>query len=63
MATKTPQTPKSADAPSKAKIAITPALVAEHGFKGDEYARVLEILGREPSIVELGIFSVMWREH
>ena len=63
MATKTPQTPKSADAPSKAKIAITPALVAEHGFKGDEYSRVLEILGREPSIVELGIFSVMWSEH
>ncbi|MEZ5925325.1 MAG: phosphoribosylformylglycinamidine synthase subunit PurL [Hyphomicrobiaceae bacterium] len=45
------------------RIAITPELIAEHGFKGDEYERVLEILGREPSIVELGIFSVMWSEH
>ncbi len=45
------------------KFTITPALVAEHGFKGDEYSHVLSILGREPSIVELGIFSVMWSEH
>ena len=42
---------------------ITPQLVAEHGFKGDEYERLLGILGREPSITELGIFSVMWSEH
>ena len=43
--------------------AITPEIVAEHGFKGDEYERLLGILGREPSITELGIFSVMWSEH
>jgi phosphoribosylformylglycinamidine synthase len=42
---------------------ITPELVAEHGFKGDEYERLLSILGREPSLLELGIFSVMWSEH
>ncbi|MFT3730424.1 MAG: phosphoribosylformylglycinamidine synthase subunit PurL [Hyphomicrobium sp.] len=42
---------------------ITPEIVAEHGLKPDEYARLLEILGREPSICELGIFSVMWSEH
>ena len=48
---------------AKAPIKITPQLVAEHGFKGDEYERLLEILGREPSITELGIFSVMWSEH
>jgi phosphoribosylformylglycinamidine synthase len=42
---------------------ITPALVAEHGFKGDEYERLVQILGREPSLLELGIFSVMWSEH
>jgi len=48
------------DAP---KPAITPELVAEHGLKGDEYARLLKILGREPSLTELGIFSVMWSEH
>ena len=42
---------------------ITPQMVAEHGFKGDEYPRLLEILGREPTLLELGIFSVMWSEH
>ncbi len=42
---------------------ITPELVAEHGLKPDEYERLLDILGREPSITELGIFSVMWSEH
>jgi phosphoribosylformylglycinamidine synthase II len=42
---------------------ITPDVIAQHGFKGDEYSRLLEILGREPSFLELGIFSVMWSEH
>ena len=42
---------------------ITPEMVAAHGFKGDEYPRLLGILGREPSFLELGIFSVMWSEH
>jgi phosphoribosylformylglycinamidine synthase II len=42
---------------------ITPQIVAEHGLKPDEYQRLLEILGREPSLTELGIFSVMWSEH
>ncbi len=42
---------------------ITPALVAEHGLTVEEYATVLDILGREPSLTELGIFSVMWSEH
>ncbi|MFV0366837.1 MAG: phosphoribosylformylglycinamidine synthase subunit PurL [Hyphomicrobiaceae bacterium] len=50
-------------ASSPAKPAITPELVAEHGFKGDEYEKLLEILGREPTLTELGIFSVMWSEH
>src|SRR6187397_3071175 len=43
--------------------AITPDLVAEHGLKPDEYQRVLDLIGREPSITELGIFSAMWNEH
>ncbi|WP_242096256.1 phosphoribosylformylglycinamidine synthase subunit PurL [Sphingomonas sp. CROZ-RG-20F-R02-07] len=43
--------------------AITPQIVAEHGLSPDEYARVLNALGREPNLVELGIFSVMWSEH
>jgi phosphoribosylformylglycinamidine synthase subunit PurL len=42
---------------------ITPEVVAAHGFKGDEYDRLLGILGREPTFLELGIFSVMWSEH
>ena len=42
---------------------ISPEVIAAHGFKGDEYPRLLEILGRAPSMLELGIFSVMWSEH
>ena len=42
---------------------ITPEIVAEHGLKPAEYAKVLEILGRQPNLTELGIFSVMWSEH
>ncbi len=45
-------------APERAK-----QLGAEFGLKGDEYDRVLAILGRTPSLTELGIFSVMWSEH
>ena len=36
---------------------------AAHSLTGDEYRRVVDILGREPSLTELGIFSVMWSEH
>ena len=42
---------------------ITPEIVESHGLSPDEYARVLHALGREPNLVELGIFSVMWSEH
>ncbi|MEK9683892.1 MAG: phosphoribosylformylglycinamidine synthase subunit PurL [Rhodospirillaceae bacterium] len=42
---------------------ITPDLVSEHGITEEEYSTLLEIMGREPNIVELGIFSVMWSEH
>src|SRR5918912_670580 len=43
--------------------AITPEVVREHGITPEEYQRILDRLGREPSITELGIFSVMWSEH
>src|SRR3546814_18984821 len=43
--------------------AITPELVAEHGLSEDEYQVLLGIMGREPTLTELGIFSVMWSEH
>ena len=42
---------------------ITAEMVAEHGLAPDEYDRILKALGREPNLVELGIFSVMWSEH
>ncbi len=45
------------------EINVTPALVAEHGLTPEEYARIRRILGREPNLTELGIFSVMWSEH
>jgi phosphoribosylformylglycinamidine synthase II len=41
----------------------TPRIVAEHGITPDEYRRLVELLGREPNLTELGIFSVMWSEH
>ena len=43
--------------------AITPDLIAAHGLSADEYDRILEIIGREPTFTELGIFSAMWNEH
>jgi phosphoribosylformylglycinamidine (FGAM) synthase-like enzyme len=42
---------------------ITPEVVAAHNLKQEEYARIVELLGREPTFVELGVFSVMWSEH
>jgi phosphoribosylformylglycinamidine synthase len=42
---------------------ISEEVIASHGLKPDEYKRVRKILGREPNITELGIFSVMWSEH
>ncbi len=42
---------------------VNQALAREFGLSADEYARVLDIMGRTPSLTELGIFSVMWSEH
>jgi phosphoribosylformylglycinamidine synthase II len=43
--------------------AITAELIRSHGLTDEEYNRVVELLGREPTYTELGIFSVMWSEH
>ncbi len=44
--------------------AITPEMVRDHGLTPEEYAKLKQLLGgREPTITELGIFSVMWSEH
>ena len=45
------------------ETAITPELVKKHNLTEEEYAKIKDILGREPSYTELGIFSVMWSEH
>src|SRR5438270_1020069 len=45
------------------EIRVTPEIAAEHGVTREEYARIQQILGRDPNITELGIFSVMWSEH
>ena len=44
-------------------VKITPELVAQHGLKPDEYDRFVALLGREPTLTELGICSAMWNEH
>jgi phosphoribosylformylglycinamidine synthase len=43
--------------------AVTPALVAEHGLTPDEFARLVALLGRQPTFTELGIVSALWNEH
>src|SRR3979409_2257849 len=42
---------------------IDPQVLERHGLKPDEYDRIVQFLGREPNLTELGIFSVMWSEH
>ena len=57
----------TAASPQSAPVSLDPAraaqLAAEFGLKPDEYDRCLAILGRTPSLTELGVFSVMWSEH
>ena len=48
----------TADAPP-----VTPEAVRAHGLTDREYAEILRLLGREPNLTELGVFSVMWSEH
>lgn len=42
---------------------ITKELIAQHNLTDDEFKKIVEILGREPNLTELGMFSVMWSEH
>jgi phosphoribosylformylglycinamidine synthase len=42
---------------------ITRDLIGQHNLTDDEYKKIVEILGREPTLTELGMFSVMWSEH
>src|SRR5581483_10755348 len=45
------------------ELSVTPELAAEHGLTPDEYRRILDLIGRTPTLTELGIFSAMWNEH
>ena len=45
------------------KIKITKNLIKIHGINDKEYKVIIDLIGREPSITELGIFSAMWNEH
>jgi phosphoribosylformylglycinamidine synthase subunit PurL len=49
--------------PTTHASAITPEVIKDHGITPEEYGRIKASLGREPSLTELGIFSVMWSEH
>jgi len=51
--------PRGVPTPAK----ITPELLKQHSITADEYARIEKLMGRTPSLTELGIFSVMWSEH
>ena len=42
---------------------ITPEVIAAHNLTQEEFQRITKLLGREPTLDELGIFSVMWSEH
>jgi phosphoribosylformylglycinamidine synthase len=45
-------------------LGLTPELIREHGLTSEEFAKIKQLLGgREPTLTELGIFSVMWSEH
>ena len=49
---------------ASATSAITPEIIRQHGLTPEEYEKIKQLLGgREPSVTELGIFSVMWSEH
>jgi phosphoribosylformylglycinamidine (FGAM) synthase-like enzyme len=45
------------------EIQITPETLSRHNLTEEEYLRIVKVLGRQPNLTELGIFSVMWSEH
>ena len=42
---------------------IDKKVIQDHGLKDDEYKKIVELIGRDPNFLELGIFSAMWNEH
>ena len=54
---------RAAPAPRPGDPPITPELVADHGLSAEEYAKIRDALGRDPTYTELGVFSALWSEH
>jgi phosphoribosylformylglycinamidine synthase subunit PurL len=50
-------------APLPGEPRVTPAVVREHNLNDQEYSRIVEMLGRTPTLTELGVFSALWSEH
>jgi len=48
---------------SSTQYPLTKELIEQHGLSEDEYQKIVQHLGREPNLTELGVFSVMWSEH
>jgi phosphoribosylformylglycinamidine synthase subunit PurL len=42
---------------------VNQELAIKHGLTADEYNKIIKLMGRNPNLVELGIFSAMWNEH
>ena len=42
---------------------VTAEVADEHGLTRDEWAKIVQVLGRSPTIEELGVVAVMWSEH
>jgi phosphoribosylformylglycinamidine synthase subunit PurL len=45
------------------ELPVTVETAKELGLKADEYAKIVDVLGRTPTYTELGVYSVMWSEH
>src|SRR2546428_1147763 len=44
-------------------VAMTKDIIAQHGLTDEEFQKIVTLMGREPNLTELGMFSVMWSEH
>ena len=42
---------------------IIPEIIDKHGIKPEEYKKIINLIGKVPNSLELGIFSAMWNEH
>lgn len=56
-------TPTTEASPFPGERPVTPEVVREHNLNDLEYRRIVEMLGRTPTLTELGVFSALWSEH